>query len=111
MLTRRAPTHYLVCTIALWVIAGFLPDQEAHGAKLTPSYHQQENVTGGSPASERNISSTFTLQGDPDEFAHSDTGTPTHGGGSPARQGTPIIQFLLDCVANWWLMVTGFPPQ
>jgi hypothetical protein len=112
MLTRRAPTHFLVCTIALWVIAGFLPDQKAYGANLPPAYHQQENVSGGSQAPERNISTRLGLEGDPDEYAHSDTGNPVPGGGGgPARQGNPIVQFLLDCLATWWALVWGLPPQ
>jgi hypothetical protein len=113
MLTRRAPTHFLVCTIALWVMAGFLPDQEALGADKAPAYHQQENVTGGSSQQGRNVSGGFDINGDPDEYAHSDTGTPVpgNGGGTSSRQGSSPLEQLLACIANWWSLVWGLPPQ
>lgn len=106
MLTRRAPTNILVCTIALWVIAGFLPVQKSYAAsKAGPAYHQEESPAGQGVSTGREQTVTMQAAGDPDEYAHSDDGTPTSGTGHKS-----IIAIVFEMIATWFSLVWGLPP-
>jgi hypothetical protein len=110
MLTRRAPTNILVCTIALWVIAGFLSVQTAYGAATGPAYHQEETQDGGGSTVDRERAGTMSVSGDPDEYAHTGDGTPLPGDGS-SKSGRSFLNVLIEMLAAWWSLVWGFPPQ
>lgn len=105
MLTRRAPTNILVCTIALWVIAGFLPSGPAYAAATGPAYHQEDVQGGGTTVDRRDP--TLNVSGDPDEYAQADDGNPISSDGSRKT----FIGTVLQILAVWWTLVWGIEPQ
>lgn len=107
MLTRRAPTNILVCTIALWVIAGFLPGQPAQAAAAGPAYSQQDSGPGGGSSQGREAGGTTSINGDPDAYAHVGLGNPAPGDGT--TQHRSFINILLQLFSIWWSLVWGPP--
>ena len=114
MLPRRAPKVILACSIALWAIAGLLPDQTAFGANTAQTEnHQTEGVSGNGSTEGRDLSSTTSPSGDPDGYTtQSGGGSPLPGSGTGNSTGDrSILEIVLDLLLSWWSQVGGLPPQ
>jgi hypothetical protein len=108
MLTRRAPTKLLVCTFALWVIAGFLPGQISHAAATGPAYQQEESLSNGATtvATDRPV---LSVAGDPDDMMGNGNNPPKPGDGDRGNQPGTIVNVLLEMIAVWMSLILGFP--